>query len=224
MNKSMRDFHFLCMSMCSTPSYIYKNIHTIANKLTWRLELMISSLVFSTLPNFKKILPNNPNWRICWWIGVFKIGFEGIEVSFDGKWLGLRGLEIGESEGFQFGRIGLRSEEKKEGSGFIIFRFLRSCRGMVWACCGMSLKHGVCTGSLSRGMLLLGFYMETEHVATWWKRVAAWLCFLPFFFCSTFALVQYAFNSPTTTKNQRVMYCMTKTLFNYYANKQFIER
>ena len=60
------------------------------------------------------------------------------EVGFDGKWVGLRGFEIGENDGFQFGRISLKSEEKEEGSGFYFFRFLRSCRDMIWACYGMT--------------------------------------------------------------------------------------
>ena len=57
----------------------------------------------------------------------FEIWFEGILIGFDGNWLRLRGLKIGESEGFQFGRIGLRSVEKREGSWvfyFQIFKFM----------------------------------------------------------------------------------------------------
>ena len=42
-------------------------------------------------------------------------------IGFDRNWLRLRGLKIGESEGFQFGRIGLRSIEKREGSWVFLF-------------------------------------------------------------------------------------------------------
>ena len=41
----------------------------------------------------------------------------------DGKWVGLRGLEIGNNEGFKFGRLSLKSEEKGEGSYFYFSDF-----------------------------------------------------------------------------------------------------
>ena len=44
-------------------------------------------------------------------------------VCYDGKWVGLRRLEIGKNEGFKFGRISLKSEEKGEGSGFYFLDF-----------------------------------------------------------------------------------------------------
>ena len=59
-------------------------------------------------------------------------------IGFDGNWLRLRGLKIRVNEGFQFGRIGLRSIEKREGSWVFYFQIFKFTPRRDLACCGMS--------------------------------------------------------------------------------------
>ena len=59
-------------------------------------------------------------------------------IGFDGNWLRLKGLKIGENEGFQFRRIGLRSVEKREGSWVFYFQIFKVIPRHDLACCDMS--------------------------------------------------------------------------------------